>query len=53
MEEIKRFSIGVNVEKYSWLTKQAKTHHRSMSGQINEIVEQAMQKDAQEKKKAA
>jgi hypothetical protein len=55
MEEMKRFSIGVNTEKYAWLAEQAKAHHRSMSGQVNEIIEQAMQEQAKEaeEKKAA
>ena len=51
MEKTKRFSIGVNAEKYAWLAEQAKTRHRSMSGQINEMIEEAMHKEeAQEKK---
>ena len=54
MEETKRFSIGVNTEKYAWLAEQAKAHHRSMSGQINEMIEQAMQKEEEtEEQKAA
>ena len=51
MAQIKRFSIGVNAEKYAWLVEQAKANHRSMTGQINEMIEKAMQKE--EEKKAA
>lgn len=52
MKDLKRFSIGVSPERYEWLLKQAKKDHRSMSGQVNKVIEEAMEKEEAEEKAA-
>lgn len=53
----KRFSLTVSDETYAWLKAKAESNHRSLSGQVNAIFEDARkneeQGDQQEKLKAA
>lgn len=51
MKDSKRFSIGLSASLYTWLKKQAGKNHRSMSGQVNDLLEKM--KEADERKKAA
>ena len=52
MKDLRRFSIGVTPERYEWLSKQAESNHRSMSGQVNKAIEEAMKKEEDSKKAA-
>lgn len=54
MEESKRFSIGLSASLYAWLKQQADKNHRSMSGQVNDFLEQMKEvKEKQQQQKTA
>jgi hypothetical protein len=46
-----RFSIGLTVELYEWVKKQAEKEGRSMAGAVNKIIRQA--KEAERQQQAA
>ena len=53
MKDNKRFSIGLSVSLYAWLKKQADKNHRSMSGQVNDLLEKMKEIDEQKTNQAA
>ena len=53
MKDSKRFSIGLSASLYAWLKRQADKNHRSMSGQVNDLLEKIKEIDEQKTNQAA